>query len=236
MNEKSKRLLLNDPDAILARLTHMENEISQLKIENQNLRQIIIHSCNTYNIVYLGFGSTFVRWGRTTCPGSNTDLVYSGYTAGQSYYHTGSTSYYGGPSNTLCLPSNLEISNDTFSQTDSLLHGSEYERNIFAYDSADEDIPCAVCRSKTASTTLMIPGRKSCFSGWSFEYTGLLASGSVFHGPSSYICIDSHPEYLQAGKENKNGHLFYAVGFKCGSLPCPPYHDDRAAYCVICSK
>ncbi|CAC5370387.1 unnamed protein product [Mytilus coruscus] len=227
-NEKSKRLLLNDPDAIIARLTHMENEILKLKVENQNLRQTV----DKVN----GFGSTYVRWGRTSCPGSKTDLVYSGYTAGQSYYHSGSKSYYGGPSNTLCLPNNPELSNTTFSYHDTLLFGSEYERNTFAFDSANEDIPCAVCRSKNASTTLMIPGRKSCFSGWSSEYSGLLASGSVYHGPSSYICVDSHPEYLQAGKDDRNGHRFYMVGFQCGSLHCPPYHDDRVAYCVVCSK
>ena len=41
-NEReSKRLLLNDPDVILARLTNMEHKMAQLQTENVNLRQTI---------------------------------------------------------------------------------------------------------------------------------------------------------------------------------------------------
>lgn len=97
-------------------------------------------------------------------------------------------------------------------------------------------MPCVVCRVRTATTTVMIPGRKSCYSGWNIEYTGLLASGYQNYSPSSYICVDIHPEFIPSGQDNKNGHLFYVVGYKCGSLPCPPYHDNRVAYCVVCSK
>jgi uncharacterized protein YlxW (UPF0749 family) len=39
-NEReSKRLLLNDPDVILARLTNMEQKMAQLQTENVNLQQ-----------------------------------------------------------------------------------------------------------------------------------------------------------------------------------------------------
>jgi cytidine deaminase len=44
-----------------------------------------------------------------------------------------------------------------------LLYGSEYEENILASDSADEDVPCAVCRSTMTETSIMIPGREACY-------------------------------------------------------------------------
>lgn len=32
-----------------------------------------------------GVGATYVRWGRTTCPGNGSELVYEGYTAGSEH-------------------------------------------------------------------------------------------------------------------------------------------------------
>jgi hypothetical protein len=58
----------------------------------------------------------------------------------------------------------------------SLLYGTEYQENILAPDSADEDVPCAVCRSTTTQTSIMIPGRETCYPGWKKEYNGLIAS------------------------------------------------------------
>lgn len=159
-----------------------------------------------------------------------------GYAAGSNHYHIEAKSYYGGASNTLCLPNDPEISNETYSGTASFLYGSEYEQNYFASNSDDEDMPCVVCRMRTAATALMIPGRKSCYSGWNMEYTGLLASGNQAYSPSTYLCVDGQPEYIPSGQDDKNGHIFYVVGYKCGSLPCPPYHNNRIVYCVVCSK
>ena len=36
-----------------------------------------------------GSGSTYVRWGRNSCSGSGTELVYSGYAAGSHFTSTG---------------------------------------------------------------------------------------------------------------------------------------------------
>jgi hypothetical protein len=46
-----------------------------------------------------------------------------------------------------------------------MLYGSEYEENILASDSANEDVPCAVCRSTTTQTSIMIPERETCYCG-----------------------------------------------------------------------
>jgi hypothetical protein len=43
--------------------------------------------------------------------------------------------------------------------------------------------------------------------GWQMEYNGILASDSYADKASSFICVDSSPEFLQAGKDDKNGKL-----------------------------
>ncbi|VDI36812.1 Hypothetical predicted protein [Mytilus galloprovincialis] len=154
------------------------------------------------------------------------------YAAGNVYYQG---SYYGGPSNTLCLPNDPELSNRT-TPGNSFIYDTEYQENFFGTKSLDEDVPCAVCRNPNSSSSLMIPGRKTCYAGWQNEYYGYLASGCSTCKASSFICVDVQPEYIPSGERNDNGHLLYMVGTKCGALPCPPYHDKLELYCVVCSK
>ncbi|XP_045169994.2 uncharacterized protein LOC123532596 [Mercenaria mercenaria] len=45
-----------------------------------------------------GTGNTYVRWGRTQCPGNGTEMVYKGYAGGGRYNKQGAASNY------LCLP------------------------------------------------------------------------------------------------------------------------------------
>ncbi|CAG2193936.1 unnamed protein product [Mytilus edulis] len=113
---------------------------------------------------------------------------------------------------------------------------SEYEVNGFAHDSAYNDVPCAVCRNMRVSSSIMIPGRHSCYSGWTEEYNGILASGHEGETASSYICIDKNPEYVSSGEKREGGLMLYVVGLKCGPLPCPPYHNNHQVNCVVCSK
>lgn len=136
----------------------------------------------------------------------------------------------------MCLPDDPQISNQSFVQTDSLLYGTEYERNEFASNAANEDAPCALCRKTTSSSVIMIPGRQTCYDGWSLEYKGYLGSGHRTHTASSYICVDSSPEFIPSGHADVNGKLVYVVGYKCGPLPCPPYVNQRKVDCVVCSK
>jgi hypothetical protein len=117
-----------------------------------------------------------------------------------------------GPSNMLCLPNNPELSNRTV-PGNSYLYGTEFEEGDFFRKSAqNEDTPCAFCRSKDTTASVMIPGRKSCYNGWKREYQGNLASGAESHKPSSYICVDSNPEFLQGGEISNNDNLLYATG------------------------
>ncbi|XP_052068527.1 short-chain collagen C4-like [Mytilus californianus] len=177
--------------------------------------------------------STYIRWGRSDCSGVNTEIVYSGYAAGEKYYW--SSSYRGGASNMLCLPNNPELSDKEGSGA-SFIFGTEFEGNQFASDSSDNDVPCALCRSSNTTSSVMIPGRKTCYTGWKEEYNGILASTAHDHTPSPYICVDAHPTYVKGGQRSNNDHLLYVTVMKCGSLPCPPYKDNVQVYCVVCSK
>ena len=156
-----------------------------------------------------------------------------GYAAGEKYTH--GSSYTGGASNMLCLPSNPEPSNNTISAS-SQLYGTEYEDTQFGSGTYNEDVPCAVCRSTNTSSSLMIPGRKSCFAGWKKEYDGIIASDAYVYASSSFISVDAHPTYTPGGSRNNNDNVIYVTAMKCGSLPCPPYTDNLEVFCVVCSK
>ena len=69
------------------------------------------------------------------------------------------------------------------------------------------------------------------------QYTGRLASSHHSH-PSgkNYVCVDKDPDYVAGGDRDSSGALFYEVSFVCGSLPCPPYTNDSAVLCVVCTK
>lgn len=159
----------------------------------------------------------------------------SGYAAGQIYYDSKSTTRFGGPGNMLCLPNNPELSNKT-APGNSNIYGSEFEENRFGHGSLQEDVPCALCRSRNSTTSVMIPGRKTCYKGWNIEYNGLLASSCNHCKASSYVCVDTNPEYIPGGETDDNHNLLYTTGTICGSLPCPPYHNNLELFCVVCSK
>ncbi|CAC5425199.1 unnamed protein product [Mytilus coruscus] len=155
----------------------------------------------------------------------------NGYTEGGSYND------YGAPPEPVCLPLDPDF-NETSGGDYASMHGAEFESYFFASNSAHQDVPCAVCRVKQASSVIMIPGKNRCYTGWNIEYNGYLSTNAYNeHGASSYICIDIQPEYVTGGSTWKHdGKLFYEVVAKCGSLHCPPYHNNYPMTCVVCSK
>uniref|UniRef100_K1QWC4 Short-chain collagen C4 n=1 Tax=Magallana gigas TaxID=29159 RepID=K1QWC4_MAGGI len=107
------------------------------------------------------------------------------------------------------------------------MYGSEYDTSDFGHENGD-DLPCSVCRSTVHSSVLMIPGKSSCYDGWTMQYHGDLVAGEYQNrAATQYICLDEHPEALTAGQRNDNGKLFVPVKAVCGALACPPYHNDR---------
>ena len=182
-------------------------------------------------------GTTYIRWGRTSCPGNGSVTVYKGFAAGPHYDH------YGGGAAMLCLTYNPEYGKNDGRQTHygGHLFGTEYRdpRNslIFSMDSTTHDVTCVVCDVRRRTSLMMIPGRKSCYPGWTMEYWGYLMTGSYRHKAEiPYYCIDAHPQPQTGGRRNEGGNLLYFVDALCGSLDCPPYVHGRELTCVVCTK
>ncbi|XP_066300478.1 uncharacterized protein [Branchiostoma lanceolatum] len=180
-------------------------------------------------------GTTYTRWGRTTCPSSST-LVYEGMAAGALYSHAG------GGANYLCLPRDPEWGSyqDGFIGYNAYLYGAEYQTHNaipFAGNGLhDHDVPCAVCHVSGRSAFLMIPGRRTCKGdGWVSEYSGYLMAEYHLHPRSEWVCMDSEPE-KRGSPVDHDGALFYSVEGACGSLECPPYVEGREITCVVCTK
>ena len=108
-------------------------------------------------------GSTYTRWGKKTCP-TNSELIYYGYMAGSFYKVTDSASVH------LCLPMDPEFLPDARDRFGFAI-GVEYGENFNGENTSHQNAACAVCRSESTST-VMIPGRKHCYSGWNMEFTG----------------------------------------------------------------
>ena len=185
--------------------------------------------------------TTYVRWGRTTCPGNGSESVYDGFAGGSHYTHKG------GASSMLCLPRDPDWeAGKTSDKTDShvgLIYGAEYQDGHGRSDQLlgdghyDRDVPCVVCGVTKRSTVLMVPGKSKCHPGWTLEYTGYLMAGYYdFNGGTDYYCIDKDPENLPSGVANDNGYILYFVEARCGSLRCPPYVNGREFQCAVCTK
>ncbi|KAL5011401.1 hypothetical protein ScPMuIL_009952 [Solemya velum] len=183
-------------------------------------------------------GAVYTRWGKTTCPENETELVYNGFTANSHSKHGG------GAPNFLCLPMEPVWADfdDSSSSIGGFLHGTEYQdgsraSRLIGENFDNQNAPCAVCQSIRHKNTLMIPGRASCFGTWSKEYTGYLMTGHYKYAAShEFICVDAKPEAVMGQEANVNGALLYFVETRCDTLPCPPYVNGREVPCVVCTN
>jgi len=149
----------------------------------------------------------------------------------------------------LCLSSEPQWGafDDSAARYSAKIYGTEYQFReqgyanggsaFFGQDLYDHDAPCAVCHT-FRQAILMIPGRNECYPGWTKEYSGYLAGGLTYasNSASSYVCLDGHSEFESGDARNDNAKLLYLTEAKCGSLPCPPYVNNRELTCVVCSK
>ena len=183
-------------------------------------------------------GVTYVRWGRTTCPDiEGTELVYKGRAAGSHYSHSG------GGANYQCIteePENFNFGPGTVDA--SYIYGGEYEMWGNVPSSSlplhQQNVPCAVCYATTRVALLMIPGKYTCPQNWTREYYGWLMAERFHqaHHRSTFECVDASPEAIVGGHTNQDGALFYHVEPRCGSLPCPPYDEQKEMTCVVCTR
>ena len=180
-----------------------------------------------------GKGVVYTRWGRTSCPNdTGAELVYEGITGGSYYEHSG------GGANYVCLPKDPQYKSIYVPFYRSYVHGTEYEtvNDIFP-GKHDHNAPCAVCYSSTKTVKLMIPARFTCPSSWTREYKGYLMTHYYIHKKNAvYECVDENPESIPGGSANNDGALFYFTVSTCNGLPCPPYVENKAITCVVCTK
>ena len=176
-------------------------------------------------------GTVYIRWGRTVCPNvTGTELVYEGIAAGAWYTHSG------GGSNYLCLPNDPEYSDfRPGEQNDGILHGAEYETHLSPLAAVHQhNAPCAVCVT-FRSKQFMFPGKNTCPTSWTMEYSGYLMASRRDQQRTEFECIDKDPESIAGSSADTNGALFYHVEGKCTGLPCPPYDAEKELTCVVCT-
>ena len=147
----------------------------------------------------------------------------------------------GGGVNYLCLPLDPEFPDNAQAghQTGSLIYGVEYQSHTstrFFADVDDRDAPCAVCEVQGRSQVLMIPAKRTCPAGWTFEYEGLLASQHNTQNGADYVCVSNDPETTSGGLSNDPGGRLFVVEATDDTLPCPPYVDGYELSCVVCTK
>ena len=179
-----------------------------------------------------GCGTTYIRWGRTTCPNTTgAQLVYSGR-AGGTYFNN-----QGGAADKICLPEDPDyLTASPDSAQASQIWGAEYEFDSLRSDIRNYNVPCAVCHVSSRSSVLMIPAKTQCPSSWTREYFGYLTAERDTYHRSSFECVDNSPEVIPGSSSHLNGALFYYTEATCNGLDCPPYQRNRILSCTVCTK
>ncbi|KAL4229866.1 hypothetical protein ACF0H5_010257 [Mactra antiquata] len=215
----------------------MLQKLLSLEQTIQNLKDSLAESKNKIEELskeVIDSGSVYIRWGRNKCE-DNAQVIYKGFTAGKKYSDKGSGS------DTICLPEDPSWLNySTSNDPRGTVYGTEININepsgVFENKVHDQDLPCVACHIKKGSV-IMIPGRGHCYSGWNLEYAGYLMTEYQGHSsPNNHLCVDHHPDFIHGGAGNNDEHILYLTMSKCGSLPCPPYANDKELACVVCSK
>ena len=174
-------------------------------------------------------GVTYTRWGNSSCR-SGADLVYAGRTGGTYGQHRG------GAANHLCLPEDPDYIGFTPGvQGYSQVYGVEYEKTIASGD-AQYNAPCAVCNVPDKSTTIMIPAKTTCPTGWIREYYGYLMTERKEYRRSMFECVDISMEAIPGSRGHQDGGHFYPVEAECSGIACPPYNNFKELTCAVCTK
>ena len=182
-----------------------------------------------------GGGTTYIRWGRTTCPtGQGTELVYSGRAGATHYQHRG------GAANYLCMPDDPDhLAFQSGVQDDgSYITGVEYWYNAIPSLSSinNHNVPCALCYVATRSVSVMIPAKAVCPTNWTLEYVGYLMSEQYSLYRTMYECVDKDPESVPGLNSAVNPRAFFEVVQPyCSGLSCSPYDDEKELTCAVCT-
>jgi len=156
---------------------------------------------------------------------------FTGYAGGSWHDHPGGAAEY------ICMPSDPQWEANSGTSNWAFVYGVEYTDSMAGTSHYNDDAPCAVCRTTTTSSVLMVPGRTTCYPGWKIAYKGFLAAGYYANkAASQYVCVDGQPEFVPHIGDDDDGKMFENVSSRCGSLACPPYIDHKNLSCVVCTK
>ena len=225
------------------KLNSLSEDIAQLKLRIEELETASTEAARNRrssetNRSAQESGSTYVRWGNSTCPtDKGTQLVYSGYAAGQYYSHVG------GAVGPICLVKDLEhLQFQSGLQGQAYIYGAEYitHSNSPLNHVHNRNVPCSVCYTANRPAVLMIPGKYTCPTGWNTEYYGYLMTGHYIHKSQSlYSCMDAGLEMFPGSGLNNPGLYFFTVEIDsyyitdlCASNDCL----GKELTCVVCSK
>ena len=114
----------------------------------------------------------------------------------------------------------------------SIAYGAD---ELFDDEHKNKDVACVVCNVMTRSAIIMIPGRRTCYPGWTAEYSGYLMGD---YGSNS-LCIDEQPEDMQISNETLGSamsRLHYMEIYCNSNVLCQSYVRDRQLTCVVCTK
>ncbi|XP_053374291.1 short-chain collagen C4-like [Mercenaria mercenaria] len=240
-NDKSKRIMLHSDEDIAAEVLALKNQVNAQASKISNLELQLMQEQSKADVT-----SSYIRWGRTVCPGNGSTELYKGFMSGTflpSHLQIGK----GAGANFLCLPDTPLWDHYTNTKNnDILVTGVEYNFNphlssaeqikFFGTSVGRSEAPCAACQISRGSN-IMIPGRNECFAGWTKEYSGYLVAGYPGYADSSeYVCLDRRPEVVfHSGDAKAENNLYFVESHCGGTLACPPYVDGRELSCVVCS-
>ena len=187
-------------------------------------------------------GAIYERWGRQDCPSDGT-LLRAGIMA-HSPDSTSTSWGRGGGSNYLCLPYGENAEWDapkSGKQSSGLIRRVEYQlSNVQTWASINNyDAPCAVCQAGGGRrTSIMVPGRLTCPTSMTTEYSGFLASSYYTHSKSEYACIDVNAMVEPKGSSSSDSTVayLYTTEFDRTVWPVYPGQGYRVNRDVPCSQ
>jgi len=175
-------------------------------------------------------GAIFTQWGKYRCP-KTSKIIYTGWIGGAYYQHRGSGHEF------ICMADVPTYgSHNNGNQDAALMYTCEMENSGLQQNDYknmhDREPACCVCMVDKRDKVIMIPGRFSCYDGWTLEYKGYLMANHYSHNhTSSWICMSDKPEkHPQSNNGNQNGGLMYPVELNsgcygnhpgCGACPNP---------------
>jgi len=182
--------------------------------------------------------STYTRWGKNSC-GKEARTLYAGWVANARNTNSGGGATY------QCMNMNLGYTGAERRQAKygGLLSEVQYDTHSASVSAAWKkvdgyEVPCAVCEVE-AQSTVMIPGREECPTGYEASYTGWIASGYFTHRHvTENICVDVAPDVVPGSSRTKRnvGRLYAAEVFRAAdSVKGKEYKDGQEIPCTQCS-